>query len=163
MQAQAESSEWESPKAGCGHLQDAHVGPGFQCPLLSIDPVTVSDPREGKMGCGGREDVLLQFGLQSSYSLLGFPLLKNKHTSEALLEVVPHNRDLQGRFWVGPSPLTHLLLHYQRHDLSLPSSLTCPSLRQLSPHHPPALPMTTGTSSRRYSRMAKQDQRKRDS
>lgn len=124
---EAESSEWKAPRAGCGHPQGACVCPGFQCPLLSVNPVTVSDPRKGKLRCGGGEDVQLFFSLKNLHSLLGFPLLKHKHTFETLLEVVRHNQDLQGSFFGGsPTPASP-----SKAQPFLPSSSMCPSLRQL--------------------------------
>lgn len=50
-----------------------------------------------------------QCSVQSSMGLLRFPLVKNKLPSETLLELVQHNWDLQGRFWVPLPPILPIL------------------------------------------------------
>lgn len=116
LKQRAEShAKWGDPQSWALRQSSAVDSSGFQClgppqilcPLLSIHSTSIQGlslaPGNASWGRGDGGDFQLQFGLQNLYGLLGFPVFKNKLPSETLVEVVPHNWDLQGRFWVGPS------------------------------------------------------------
>lgn len=86
---------------------------------LCFHPGTVPDPKECKLGRGDGGDFQLPFKLGCRIHRVWcyFPLLKNKLPSETWLEVMPHNWDLQGRFWVSLSLFPSPHLHQQRQDL----------------------------------------------